>query len=124
MTWGLTGDEHSHRFGAAIHRLMLLAWGDFESFPRLKNKVVMLDLEGEFSFQHEEELTRVDVGVTGLAGAGWHELFDDAELRRFDEMPTVAVGSLGPSPFVVLGGFCADDLCWHGVRLEYKKTAF
>jgi hypothetical protein len=92
---------------------MLLARGDFESFTSLKNKIVMLDFEGQFSLQHEEELTCVDVGVTGLAGAGRHELFDDAELRRFDEMPPVTVISLWPSPLIVFGGFCTDTLCWH-----------
>jgi hypothetical protein len=100
---------------------MLLAWRDFESLTGLKNKVMMLDFEGELSFQHEEKLACVDVGVTDLAGGGRHELFDDAELRRFDEMPAVALGPLWASPFVMLGGFCADDLCWHGVHLENKK---
>jgi hypothetical protein len=104
-----------------IHRLMPLARRDFEAFSGLKDKVMMLDFEGEFSFQHKEKLACVDVGVTGLAGAGRHEFFDHAELRRFDEMPTVTVGSLWPSPFVMFGGFCTDDLCWHGVHLEYKK---
>jgi hypothetical protein len=100
---------------------MPLARRDFEAFSRLKNKVVMFDFEGEFSFQHKEKLACVDVGVTSLAGAGRHEFFDDAELRCFDEMPTVTVVSLWPSPFVMVGGFCTNDLCWHEVHLEYKK---
>jgi hypothetical protein len=40
---------------------MLLARGDFESFTSLKNKIVMLDFEGQFSLQHEEELTCMNV---------------------------------------------------------------
>ena len=72
VAWGLTGDQHSHRFGASIHRLMPLAWGDLESFPGLKNKVVMLDFEGQLSFKDVEKLAGVDVGVTGFAGAGRH----------------------------------------------------
>jgi hypothetical protein len=89
---------------------MLLAGRDFESFAGVKDEVVMLYLESEFSFQHKKELARVTVGVANLAGAGRHDLFDDAELGRFDEVPTVAVGVLWASPFVVFGGFCADDL--------------
>jgi hypothetical protein len=27
-------------------------------------------------------------------------------------VPAVAVGTLRASPLVVLGSFCADDLCW------------
>jgi hypothetical protein len=50
----------------------------------MKNKVMMLYFEGQFSFEHEEKLTCMDVGMPGLAGAGRHELFDDAEFRRFD----------------------------------------
>jgi len=113
MTWGLASDEHSHGPSAAIHCLMLLARRDFQPFSGLKDKVMMLDLEGQFSFEDEEKLTRVDVKMTGLAGAGWHELFDDAECRRFDQVPTVTVSPLRPSPFVMLCRSCADCLCCH-----------
>ena len=92
---------------------MLLAWRDFQPFTGLKNKVMMLDFEGQFSFEDEEKLTRVDVRMTGLTGAGRHELFDDAEFRRFDQVPAVTVRSLRSSPFVMLCRFCADGLCWH-----------
>ena len=78
VAWRLAGDEHSYGICAAIDRLMLLAWRDFESLTGLKNKVMMLDFEGELSFENKEELAWVDVGVTRLAGAGRHELFDDA----------------------------------------------
>ena len=70
----------------------------------------MFDFEGEFSFEDEEELARVRVEVPGFAGAGRHELFDDAEFGSFYEVPAVAVGSLRASPLIVLGGFGADDL--------------
>jgi hypothetical protein len=45
----------------------------------MQNKVVVFNLECKFSFENEEELPCVDVGVTGFAGAGRHEFFDDAE---------------------------------------------
>jgi hypothetical protein len=61
MAWRLTCDQNSHRLSASIDRLMLLARGDFESFTSLKNKIVMLDFEGQFSLQHEEELTCMNV---------------------------------------------------------------
>jgi hypothetical protein len=92
---------------------MLLPWGDFKSFTRFKNEVVVLYFEGQLSFEDEEKLTCMRVGMTGLGGVGRHELFDDAEFRCLDEVPTVTVGSLWASPLVVFGGFCADDLCWH-----------
>jgi hypothetical protein len=94
---------------------MALTGRDLESFTGLKNKVVMFHLHGQFSFEDVEELARVDVGVTGLAGAGRHELFDDAEFGRFDKVPTVAGGSLRASPFIVFGGFWADGLGRHVV---------
>ena len=92
---------------------MALAWGDLEAFAWVEDEVVMFDFESQFSFQHEEKLACVNVGVTGFAGAGRHELFDDAEFGRFDEVPAVAICSLRASPLVVVGGFCADDLCRH-----------
>jgi hypothetical protein len=90
---------------------MLLAWRDLESFSGVEDEVMMLYFQSEFSFEHQEKLTGVDVGVPGLAGAWRHELFDDTEVGSFDEVPAVAVGALWASPFVMLGGFCADGLC-------------
>jgi len=92
---------------------MPLAWGDLDPVAGMKDKVVMFYLKGQLSFEDVEELARVDVGVTGFAGAGRHELFDDAEFGRFDEVPAVAICSLRASPLVVVGGFCADDLGRH-----------
>jgi hypothetical protein len=108
----LADDQYPQRVGASIHCLMLLAGRDFEPFAGVNHEVMMLYFECEFSFQYEEKLPCVNMGVANLAGAGWHELFDDAEFGCFDEVPTVAVRCLRASPFVVFGGSCADDLCW------------
>ncbi len=113
VTWGLAGDEHSHRGGTSIDCLMLLAGGNFESFACVKDEVVVLYFECEFSFEDEEKLTRVNVRMAGLAGVGRHEFFNDAEFGCFDEVPAVAVSCLRASPLVMLGRFCADDLCGH-----------
>ena len=83
VAWGLAGDEDADRVGASIQCLMLLAGGDFEAFSSFKKEVVVIHFEGELAFEHEEELARVYVGVAGFAGAGWHELFNDAEFGRF-----------------------------------------
>jgi hypothetical protein len=109
VAWGLAGDEEAASGCASVHSLMVLAGGDFEAFAGVKDEVVMLYFESEFPFEHKKELAGVDVGVTRFAGAGRHELFDDAELGRFDKVPAVAVGALWASPLVVFGGFCADD---------------
>jgi hypothetical protein len=109
VTWGLASDEHSHRGGIPIDCLMLLAGSNLESFPRVKDEVVVLYFECEFSFEDEEKLTRVNVRMPCLAGVGRHEFFDDTEFGCFDEVPAVAVGCLRASPLVMLGRFCADD---------------
>jgi hypothetical protein len=118
VAWGLAGDEEAGRGCASVDGLMVLAGGDFESFAGVKDEVVAVDFESELSFKHEEELAGVNVEVASLAGAGGHELFDDAEFGCFDEMPTIAVRALGASPLVVFGGFCADDLGRHARRLS------
>jgi hypothetical protein len=98
---------------------MTFAWGDFESFAGVKNKVIMLYFEGQLSLEDEEKLTCMRVGMTRLAGVGRHEFFDDAEFGCLDEVPTITVSSLWASPLVMFGGFCADDLFWHlGFRLS------
>ena len=113
MAWRLAGNQHAHRLGAAIECLVALPGGDFESFAGLEDEIVLLDFESEFSFNDEKELACAKVEVAGLAGVRWHELFDDAEIRSFDEMPAVAVCPLWASPLVVFGRFCADDLGGH-----------
>jgi hypothetical protein len=92
---------------------MALAGRDFDAFISMKDEVVVFDFESQFSFDDVEKLARVDVGVTYFAGGGRHELFDDAEFGRFDEVPAIAVGALWASPLVVFGGFCADGLGRH-----------
>ena len=84
MARGLAGDEDSRGFGAAVDGLMVLAGGDFESFAAAENKIVMLDLESQLSFEDVEELAGADVGVADFAGIGREELFDDAEVRCLD----------------------------------------
>jgi hypothetical protein len=95
---------------------MPLAWGDLESFPGLKNKVVMLDFEGQLSFKDVEKLAGVDVGVTGFAGAGRHEFFDDVEFGRADKVPAVAV----VAPGIVLGVSGGDGFGRH----RFSKRRF
>jgi hypothetical protein len=72
VAWGLAGDEEAGGGCASVEGLMLLAGGDFEAFAGVEDDVVVVDFEGEFSFEDVEELTGVDVGVAGLAGVGWH----------------------------------------------------
>jgi hypothetical protein len=113
VAWGLTGDDDTHGLGASIHCLMALAGRDFDAFISLKDEVVVFDFESQFSFDDVEKLARVDVGVTDFAGAGRHELFDDAEFGSFDEVPAIAVGSLWASPLVVFGRIGVDDAGGH-----------
>ena len=61
----------------------------------------MFHLKREFAFEDKEELGCVDMGMAGLTCARRHELFDDAELWRFDKVPTVAIGSLRAAPLIV-----------------------
>jgi hypothetical protein len=122
VAWGLAGDEEAGRGRASVNSLMVLAGGDFEAFAGVKDEVVMLYFESEFSFEHEEELACACVVVAYLAGAGRHELFDDAELGRFDKVPAVAVGALWASPLVVFRVFCADDLCRHTGSPQVRKS--
>ena len=85
---------------------------------------VIFDFEGELAFEDEEELTCVDVGVTHFAGAGWHELYDDAEFGSLDEVPAVAVGTLRASPFVVLRRFFVGNLSCHlGLKFSLKELS-
>jgi hypothetical protein len=100
---GLAGDQHAHGLGAAIECLVTLAWRDFNAFAGFEDEVVLLDFESEFSFEDEEELAGVDMGVAGLAGTRWHELFDDAEFGSHNQVPAVAVCPVCASPLVVFG---------------------
>lgn len=115
MAWRLTGDKHANRFHTAIQRLVLLAWGNLDSFTCLKNKVVILDLQGQFTFQNEEELACMDVGVSDLTCSSGHEFLDDAEVWRFNEVPTIAISSVLSTPLVVFSRFYAYYFCRHEI---------
>jgi|SRR5580704_7570379 hypothetical protein len=103
MAWRLTGDDHPHRMRTFIQSLMPLAWGNLDSFTCFKNKVMMFDVHGQLAFENEEELARMDVGMSSLTCTGGHEFFDNAEVWRLDEVPAIAVSSLLSAPFVVFG---------------------
>jgi len=105
----LTGDEEARGSVAVIHRLMRLTGGDFDSLSRVEDVVLVLDFERELAFEDVEELAGVDVMVARLGCAGWHALFDDAEVGCADEVPTVAA----VAPGVVFGGVGADGFDGH-----------
>jgi hypothetical protein len=84
MAWGLAGDEEAGGGCASVDGLMALAGGDLEAFSGVEDDVVVVDFEGEFTLEDVEELMGVDVAVTGFAGAGRHEFFDDAEFGCAD----------------------------------------
>jgi hypothetical protein len=92
---------------------MLLTWGNLYSFMRVKDKMMMFDFQGQLPFQNVEELACTDMRMSGFACAGRHEFFDNAEVSCFDQVPTVAVSSLLPAPFVVFSQNCADYFCKH-----------
>jgi hypothetical protein len=117
MAWRVAGNEHAYGTGTAIDCLMRSAGSDLEAFTGVKDEVVTVNFKGQFSFEDKEELPRMEVVVTSFAGAGRHELFDDAEAWGLDEVPAVAGSSLRTSPPVVFSGFCADGLCLHRVDL-------
>jgi len=96
---------------------MPLAGGDFEAFSCLEEIGVIFDFEGELAFENEEELVGAGVGVALFGCARWHELFDDAEFGRFDEVPAVAVCTLRASPLVMLRRFFVGYLGGHSVSL-------
>ena len=98
--------------------MMDLAWSDFNALASFDDELVILNLHGELAFGDEEELARVYVVVRGLGGAGRHGLFDDLEIGRFDEKPSVAVSVVRAAPLVVLGVGGVDCLCGH------KKTIY
>jgi hypothetical protein len=110
---GLACNQYADRVCTSVERLVGLVGGDFEAFACLKDKVLPVNFEGQDSVEDVEELSRVEMVVTTLTCAGRHELFDDAEACRLDQMPAVAVDSQIASPLVVVSGLCADDACRH-----------
>jgi len=69
---------------------------------------VVGEFERRSAREHIEELARARVKVPDLSGTRRHTLLNDAEIRAFQKMPTVADGS----PGVVFG---SRPINWHGV---------
>jgi hypothetical protein len=111
MTGRVTGDENARWVRAAVEDLMRLAGRYFEALTSLKDEALLLYFEGQLAFKNVEELPRMNMKMTDFAGAGRHELFNNAEVGCPDEVPAVAVVSVGTTPFVMLGGSPADDWC-------------
>jgi len=86
-----------------------LSWRDLESLGCSEWVVLVVNLHREFAFEDEEELPGLLVEMTLFFRAGGHPFFDDAQVSRLDQMPAVAIGTVGATPFVVLGGFSACD---------------
>lgn len=63
----------------------------------------------------------MNMEMTNFPGAGWHELFDDAEVGCPNEVPTVAVVSMDTSPLIMRSGLPTDDRC-HWVHPAFRLT--
>jgi hypothetical protein len=92
---------------------MTLPGGDFYAFAFMENEIVIFDFHGQLAFENVEELAGVDVGMEGFLGTWGHEFFDNAKFGRLDQVPAVAIGCLGASPFIVFGGLGANYFCGH-----------
>ena len=97
---------------------MLLAWGNLNSFTCLKNKVMILDLQGQFTFQNEEKLACMDVGVSDLTCSSGHEFLDDAEVWRSNEVATIAISSVLSTPLVMFDRFYVYYFCRHEISAQ------
>lgn len=111
MARRLTRDKQARRVRTAIENPMTLPGRNLEASAGVKNEAVLLHVNGQLSRENVEELARMEVEMLDLTRARRHELFDDAEIWSPDEMPAVAVLSSRTTPFVMLGGLRADDLC-------------
>jgi hypothetical protein len=116
MAWGLACDQKAHRSKTLVEGLVRLMRRDFDAFSGVKNEGLVFDFEGQDSVEDVEELPRMEVIVATLTCAGRHELFDDAKVGRFDQMPAVAVGSEIAAPLVVFGSLCASVFRHRGNR--------
>ena len=101
---------------------MMPTGSDLDTCAGLKDEAVLLHFNGQLSFKNVEELAGTEVKVSNLTRAGWHELFNDAEIGCPDEMPAVARISLRTTPLVVLSGLRADDLSHREDQLELLGT--
>jgi hypothetical protein len=122
MARRLAAYHDAHRVLAAVYCLVPLTSNDLNPFASTQQQLMTLDLEGQLSIQDEEELTSMNMRVTCLAGTRRHELFDDAELGRFDEVPAITVRSVWTTPLVVFGRFGTDNL-WHS-RVHLQMNSF
>ena len=109
MTWRLAGHQEAHRACALVDGLVRLAWCDLDSVSPEQAEDLMLNLQGQLTFQYKKELSCTLVMVPDLAGAGRHLLFDDMEIRRADEEPAVT----GSSPGVMLRVLARDQFSRH-----------
>jgi hypothetical protein len=102
----LAGDEKACGVRTAIEDLMLLARRHLDPCAGLQDEAVLLHFDSQLSLKDVEKLSGSEVKMPNLTRAGWHQLFDDAEIGCPDEVPAVAAFS----PLVVLSGLRADDL--------------
>jgi hypothetical protein len=65
----LAGDDHADGFLAVVERLMPLGWKNFDSFASMHDKMMVLNFQGQFTFQ-KKELPGIDVRMPYLTGAG------------------------------------------------------
>jgi hypothetical protein len=69
---------------------MALTGMDNAGIADRKFDVLGVDLKRQRAFKHIEELRCFRVDVLHLRGAGWHALFDDAEMLRVQQAPSIA----------------------------------
>ena len=107
--------------GGLIANLMGFTRGYLDTLTWAKHNFAASDLDGESSAKHIEELVRLPMKVPNLSSARRHSLFDNAQCRSLDEVPSIATGT----PGVVLGGSLIDHSLSVGRRqdrLPYQLT--
>jgi len=97
-----------------IANLMRFTRLDLDSLAWVKHNFAASDLDGESSRKHIEELVRLPMKVPNLGSARRHSLFDNAQCRRLDEVPSIAT----VTPGVVLGCSLVDHSPSVGRRLD------
>jgi hypothetical protein len=114
MARRLACHNHSHRVFTLVHGLMLLAWRNLNPLTGAEHEVMVLHFHRQFSFEHKKELPSFGVKVTLFLRSRWHQLFDNAQIGRLDQMPAIAIGAMRTAPLVVFSRFGACNLCRHG----------
>jgi hypothetical protein len=99
-------DEEHHVLGRAIAEAMFYGRRDVNTMSRTEGYSVALEFESCCAGEHVEELARSRMEMGRFAGTRRYTLLDDAKIRTFQKMPTVANGS----PDVVL---CARPINRH-----------